>query len=236
VRSHDEATRARIASADVSGTPRHVLVGHLFAQGGRETKDSERDISVGGIATVDPAAFAPFAYTALGHLHRPHRVGTDRVRYSGSLARYSFAEQDHDKTVSLVEIDAAGGVAVKEIPLPQKHGMRTLRGAFADLRRQAAADDRRALDLVRAVVTDAIMVPGSHDVLRQLYPQLLEFHHERPQVEPPTREAAAGAARRSEGEFLDAFFAARYPGELGDDVRDLARDCLERALREEHRP
>ena len=232
VRSHDDATRARIAAADLAGTARHVLVGHLFAQGGRETKESERDIAVGGIATVDPAAFAPFAYTALGHLHRPHRIGTDRVRYSGSLARYSFAEEDHEKGASLVELDATGGVAVRQIPLPQKHGMRTLRGTLEELLRQAAADDRRTLDLVRAVVTDRIVMPGSHDGLRQLYPQLLEFHHER----PPT-EATGGpppvAARRSEGEFLDAFFAARYPGDPGDDVRNLARECLEEAVRQE---
>jgi exonuclease SbcD len=232
LRSHDEATRARIATADLGGTDRHVLVGHLFAQGGRETKDSERDIAVGGVATVDPAAFAPFAYTALGHLHRPHRIGTDRVRYSGSLARYSFAEEDHEKGVSLVELDTAGDVAVRQIPLPQKHGMRTLRGTLEELRSRAAADDRRTLDLVRVVVTDRILVPGSHDALRQLYPQLLEFHHER----PPTAAADCVppvATRRSEGEFLDAFFAVRYPGELDDDVRDLARECLEQAVRHE---
>ena len=234
VRSHDEATRARIASAAVSGTSRHVLVGHLFAQGGRETKESERDITVGGIATVDPTAFAPFAYTALGHLHRPHRVGTDRVRYSGSIARYSFAEEDHEKVVSLVEVDAGGGVAVRDIPLPQKYGMRTLRGPFEELRQRAATDDRRTLDLVRIVVTDRIMVPGSHDSLRQCYPQLLEFHHERPPAEEGGADQPAPAAvRRSEGEFLDAFFAARYPGELGDDVRVLASECMEQAIRQE---
>jgi len=234
VRSHDEATRARIASAAVSGTSRHVLVGHLFAQGGRETKESERDITVGGIATVDPTAFAPFAYTALGHLHRPHRVGTDRVRYSGSIARYSFAEEDHEKVVSLVEVDAGGSVAARDIPLPQKYGMRTLRGPFEALRQRAATDDRRTLDLVRIVVTDRIMVPGSHDSLRQCYPQLLEFHHERPPTEEGgTDQPAPPGARRSEGEFLDAFFAARYPGDLGDDVRVLARECMEQAIRQE---
>ena len=234
VRSHDDATRARIASAAVNGTSRHVLVGHLFAQGGYETKESERDIAVGGVATVDPAAFAPFAYTALGHLHRPHCVGTGRIRYSGSLARYSFAEEDHEKAVSLVEIDAAGGVAVRDIPLPQRHGMRTLRGAFEELRQQAAADDRRTLDLVRVVVTDRIVVPGSHDSLRQCYPHLLEFHHERPPAEVGKNDQPVPAAgQRSEGEFLEAFFAARYPGELGDDVRGLARECMEQAIRRE---
>jgi hypothetical protein len=123
---------------------------------------------------------------------------------------------------------------VRDIPLPQKYGMRTLRGPFEALRQWAAADDRRTLDLVRIVVTDRIMVPGSHDSLRQCYPQLLEFHHERPPAEEGGADQPAPAAvRRSEGEFLDAFFAARYPGDLGDDVRVLARECMEQAIRQE---
>jgi exonuclease SbcD len=231
LRTHDDATRARIATLDLTGTSRHVLVGHLFVQGGRETRDSERDISVGGVATVDPAAFSPFTYTALGHLHRPHTAGSDRVRYSGSLARYSFAEEDHDKSVSLVEIDAAGGVAVREIPLPQKYGMRTLRGTFDDLRIRAVADDRRDLDLVRIVVTDPLLPPGTYDHFRKLYPRLLEFTHERPRAATPAGGPADTAPRRSEREFLDAFFANRYSGDVGDDIRDLAHECLDKAVR-----
>ncbi|MFM1996458.1 MAG: hypothetical protein RLZZ111_845 [Planctomycetota bacterium] len=230
IRSHDDATRARIATADLSGTSRHVLVGHLFAQGGRETKDSERDISVGGISTVDPAVFAPFAYTALGHLHRPHSVGSDRVRYSGSPARYSFAEEDHDKTVSLVEIDAAGGVTMREIPLPQKYGMRTLRGSFEAICGGVAADARRDLDLVRILITDPIMVPAAHDQLRKAYPHLLAFA-----VEPPTTPAAARTAapefkQQGEHEFVAKFLADRYPDALSDDIGRLARECMERAI------
>lgn len=230
LRSHDDATRARIATADLAGTSRHVLVGHLFAQGGRETKDSERDISVGGISTVDPAAFAPFAYTALGHLHRPHSVGSDRIRYSGSLARYSFAEEDHDKTVSLVEIDAAGGVAVREIPLPQKYGMRTLRGSFAAICGGVAADDRRDLDLVRILITDPIMVPAAHDQLRKAYPHLLAFS-----VEPSAAPASATPAapqfkHQGEHEFVTRFLADRYAEAVSDEIGRLARECMEQAI------
>lgn len=231
LRSHDSATRARIAALDYAGTSRHVLIGHLFVQGGRETRDSERDIAVGGVATVDPEAFAGFTYTALGHLHRPHSVGGDRVRYSGSLARYSFAEEDHDKSVSLVEIDAAGGLAVREVPLPQKYGMRTLRGPFDELRARAAADDRRELDLVRIVVTDPLLVPGAFDHFRKLYPHLLEFSQERPRPATAAQPPDAAVTRRSEKEFLDAFFANRYSANVGDDIRDLAHQCLDRAVR-----
>lgn len=230
LRSHDDATRARIATADLAGTSRHVLVGHLFAQGGRETKDSERDISVGGVSTVDPAVFGPFAYTALGHLHRPHQVGSDRVRYSGSLARYSFAEEDHDKTVSVVEIDAAGGVAVREIPLPQKYGMRTLRGSFAAICGGVAADDRRDLDLVRILITDPIMVPSAHDQLRRAYPHLLAFSME-PSTAPASATPAAPQFRQQrEHEFVTKFLADRYPEAVGDDIGRLARECMEQAI------
>lgn len=231
LRSHDEATRARIASLDLAGTARHVLVGHLFVHGGRETRDSERDITVGGVATVDPAAFAPFSYTALGHLHRPHSVAGGRVRYSGSLARYSFAEEDHEKTVSLVEIDAAGELAVREIPLPQKHGMRTLRGTFDELRERAAADGRREVDFVRIVLSDAIMVPGAYEHFRRLYPHLLEFVHEPPRLANNGDRPDPAAARASEREYLDAFFRDRYAGDVRDEVRRLAHQCLEHAVR-----
>ena len=53
--------RARIASMTLDPAARHVLVAHLFAQGGEETRDCERDISVGGLATVGRDAFAAFA-------------------------------------------------------------------------------------------------------------------------------------------------------------------------------
>ncbi|MFM7107628.1 MAG: exonuclease SbcCD subunit D [Planctomycetaceae bacterium] len=231
LRTHDDATRARIAAADLSGATRHVLVGHLFAQGGRATRDSERDLAVGGLAEVDPAAFAPFTYTALGHLHRPHAVG-GRARYAGSLARYSFAEEDHEKTASLVEIDAAGDVSLTEIPLPQRRGMRTLQGGFDDLLRRAAADGGRETDLVRVVVTDPILPPGARDQFSRLYRLLLAFEHQPPRVGPaPTGGPGDAAARRSEREFLDAFFAARYTDTVLAAERALAGECMDEAVR-----
>lgn len=232
IRSHDEATRARIATARRAGTSRHVLVAHLFAQGGRSTRDSERDIAVGGVAEVDPAVFAPFSYTALGHLHRPHALAGGRVRYAGSLARYSFAEEDHGKTVSIIDIDATGNTTLKEVSLPQRYGMRTLRGMFADVHRRTSTDPGAVDDLVRVVITDPIMPPGAYDHFRRVFPHLLGFEHERPCVDSEHRGENGGPTpKRSEREFLQAFFASRYPGIPIDDELALAGACLEEALR-----
>ena len=238
LRSHDAATRARIeaiAPAPISG--RHVLVGHLFAQGGDETKESERDISVGGVSTVDPSIFAPFCYTALGHLHRPHFIGLGRVRYSGSLGRYSFSEESHRKTVSLVTLDAVGGVHVEEIDLPQQYGMRTLRGRFLDLLSSAANDQRRTLDLVRVVLTDPLPLPGAHEQLRQLYPLLRGFAYE-----PPPSVAVGGPAsvlpefkQHNEHSYIRHFLAERYPDSGTASISDLAHICMEKALQQQER-
>ena len=55
-----------------------------------------------------PTALAGFDYVALGHLHAPQEVAP-RVRYSGSLLKYSFAEAGHRKAALLVEVERRGG-------------------------------------------------------------------------------------------------------------------------------
>jgi len=236
LRSHDAATRARIEAIAPVPTPseRHVLVGHLFALGGDETKESERDISVGGVSTVDPGIFAPFCYTALGHLHRPHWIGSGRVRYSGSLGRYSFSEESHRKTVSLVTLDAGGGVQVEEIELSQQYGMRTLRGRFADLLRSAAQDDRRTLDLVRVVLTDPLPLPGAHEQLRQAYPLMRGFSYEPPPnvVDPGPSSALPEFKQQNEHAYVQHFLAERYPDSSPASISDLAQKCMEKALQQ----
>ncbi len=76
-------------------TTRSVVMAHAFvvATGAQTTErsDSERDIRVGGVDCVPSAVFSGVDYVALGHLHGAQRVDGERVRYSGSPMRYSFA-------------------------------------------------------------------------------------------------------------------------------------------------
>ncbi|WP_449341978.1 metallophosphoesterase family protein, partial [Streptomyces aurantiogriseus] len=94
----DLATRAR-------GT-RSVVLAHAFVTGG-EPSDSERDITVGGVASVPAGVFDGVDYVALGHLHGCQTI-TERVRYSGSPLPYSFSEAEHRKTMWLVDLGADG--------------------------------------------------------------------------------------------------------------------------------
>ncbi|AII50889.1 exonuclease subunit SbcD [Hymenobacter sp. APR13] len=85
-----------------------LATGHLYAAGAAPS-DSERTIHVGNLGQVTADHFPTvFDYVALGHLHRPQRVGgREHIRYSGSPIALSFSELDHPKEVLL--LDFAGG-------------------------------------------------------------------------------------------------------------------------------
>ena len=46
------------------------------------------------------SVFPPYGYVALGHLHKPQRMGQN-IRYSGSLLQYSFDESENKQVILL---------------------------------------------------------------------------------------------------------------------------------------
>ncbi|MFI6595557.1 exonuclease SbcCD subunit D [Nonomuraea sp. NPDC050536] len=83
---------------------RSVVLAHAFVTGG-QASDSERDISVGGVAHVPLSAFDGVDYAALGHLHGRQRM-SGTVRYSGSPLAYSFSEAGQLKGCWLVTLSS----------------------------------------------------------------------------------------------------------------------------------
>ncbi|HZG72538.1 MAG TPA: exonuclease SbcCD subunit D, partial [Chondromyces sp.] len=79
---HQDAMKALIGKMEEEINPNepNVFVGHAFVLGGK-TSESERTLSVGGSGCVSADLFAPFHYTALGHLHSPDAIKHDKIRY-----------------------------------------------------------------------------------------------------------------------------------------------------------
>ena len=205
VHNHNAAMAAITADIARSIAPgeRAVAVAHCFALGG-EGSDSERPLTVGGVESVDIGHFSPFCYTALGHLHRPQRIA-ERIRYAGSPLKYSFSEAGHDKSATLVEIDAAGRCRTEPIALAPKRDLRIIEGCLADiLAGPHEGEERDDYLLVRLADKHAIL--DAMGQLRAVYPNVL--HLERPalfhegEVQRPGREQL----RRSETALFGSFF------------------------------
>ena len=82
-----------------------ILMSHAHMQGG-ETSDSERPIIVGNEEALSTALFDNVIdYVALGHLHKPQKVGQPHIRYSGSPIPLSFSEINYKHQIVEVRID-----------------------------------------------------------------------------------------------------------------------------------
>jgi exonuclease SbcD len=118
---HAEGLAARYAAiqralAERAGSLPRLVLTHAFAAGGT-VGSSERPVlgerAVGrlSLCRIDALA-AGSAYVALGHLHRPQRVGgNDHWRYCGSLLPMAMDEATTLRQVLLVDVDDAGGSA-----------------------------------------------------------------------------------------------------------------------------
>ena len=202
--THDAAMAALTRRIrDGVETERSVLVAHCFATGGQES-ESERPLTLGGAGNVDTAHFRAFDYTALGHLHRPQSLAPG-VRYSGSLLKYSFSETEHRKSVSLVELDAAGEVRVEEIPLSPKRDVRVLEGSLSVLLAWPEAYGS-VEDFLLVRLTDRQAILDAMGKLRQAFPNVL--HLERPELFRSDDVEVAGKDRlkESERELFESFF------------------------------
>ncbi|MEU6083294.1 exonuclease SbcCD subunit D [Streptomyces sp. NPDC047108] len=133
---HTAVLRAALdrVRADLATRPagtRSIVLAHAFVAGGAPS-DSERDITVGGVAAVPAELFDGIDYVALGHLHGCQTIG-ERIRYSGSPLAYSFSESDQRKSMWLVDLGAGHAFTAERIDCPVPRTLARIRGRIEEL-------------------------------------------------------------------------------------------------------
>lgn len=201
----EQVLRAQVAAARLRIPPgaRWVIVAHAFVAGG-EGSSAERPLArVGGIETVSPDTFAGAHYVALGHLHRPQCAGPGHIRYAGAPLALGFDEADETKSMTLVELDAAGAADVRLIPFAPARGVQVLRGPLAELLRAAPS-----ADFIKAVLTDPAPLIDPMRRLREVFPNACELAYARDERAPEVKSAPMTTARLADplamiDDFLD---------------------------------
>jgi DNA repair protein SbcD/Mre11 len=227
---HDQQTAmaamvARVHAA--SQHPRRVLVAHAFVDGGLAS-DSERPLCIGGAEVVGADLFEGFAYTALGHLHRPQPVGPGAVHYAGSLLKYSLNEIEQPKSFTMVEIGPDGAAVVQRLALEPLRDLRRIQGTLADL--LAVAPQGPPGDWVVATLLDKGPVFDAMAKLRQHYPHIL--HIERPELEldHDIQLPASDHAQLA----LDQLFTSFFEQVTGDPLSEPEAVALQAAVAKLH--
>lgn len=233
VTTYHEALRCVVERLHINAAERNVLVAHQFVTGA-QTAGSEA-VNVGGVDNIGAEVFAAFDYTALGHIHRAQNVGSERVRYSGTPLKYSFAEWQQEKSVTLVELGEKGRVSVTALPLAPLRDLRKLRGSYEELMSKDFYDelpkdsDGLLRDCYHLTLTDEEDVPDAVQKLRSVYKNLLQLEYDNKRTR--TDNAIEGAERvveKSPLELMEEFYQLQNNQALSEKQRAYLQGLLEK--------
>lgn len=232
VADHNEAHAylAEQIQAHWNPAQKHILISHCFVDGAIES-ESERPLSIGGSDRVSHEHFLPFDYVALGHLHQPQYKGAAHIRYSGSLMKYSFSEQFHNKSMTLVEINEQGFQTATPIPLTAPHDMRIIEGELNTILANGKSDPH-AHDYLLVRLTDKHAILDPMEKLRTVYPNTL--HLEKPgMLIGVDQELGKARLARSELDMFRDFFAEAQQTTLTQEQEAAVSDVIRQLVNNE---
>jgi DNA repair protein SbcD/Mre11 len=236
IHSHQDAMKALVGKMEETLNPNepNVLVGHAFVLGG-QTTDSERILSVGGSGCVGAEVFEPFSYTALGHLHSPEAIKHDKVKYSGSLLKYSFSEAKQNKSISIIEIDDKGNFTQRYRSLLPTHDMRELEGHLEELLDPKFYEKQILHDYLKVTLLDDGALIDPINKLRQVYPNVLHLERKMDVTDMKKKQTfnITQSEKKSEIDLFEQFYAEMTTSEFTIEKKKAMANVIEKVLREE---
>jgi len=242
ITDHDSAMAALIELIKQEWDPeqRNILVTHSFVCGENEPELSESEkplsyTSVGGMEQVKAERFEDFTYTALGHLHGPQNVDGNKIRYSGSLLKYSFSEVNQQKSVTVVNIDSDGNVECSCRQLAVLRDFRCLKGQLKDLLDPTVYSGTNLDDYLHITLTDQGELLEPMAKLRTVYPHVLALEYELSRNNSDGDRTSAGAdyTRKTELELFRDFYCTLTGKEFTAEKEALVREVIKQIQTEE---
>lgn len=229
VSTYDDAMRKIIETMQLDKNARHIAIAHAYVTNDGEpeeenTSDSERPLAIGGTECVRADYFEPFHYTALGHLHRAHKVKHDRIRYAGSPLKYSSSEVTHKKGFSVVELQEDGSVTIQHRHLKPLHDMRIVEGKLQEL---LAGEINH--DYVFVQLTDETPVIGAMEQIRTVFPNALHVERKALFVKKDEKDIELMERHKLDDVTL---FKAFYEDMTGEEPNEEMKKLFQEALQE----
>lgn len=222
--TYDETLHRLLQRENINTRERNVLVSHQFyLPAGTDPDEVERMdseiVTVGNVDEVCADVLQPFDYAALGHIHKPMQVGSDRFRYCGTPLACSVSEAGQQKGIIWVKIGAKGNVSTEVLPLMPLRQVRVIRGDLEEVLQQGSDD------YVTVVLTDKrdYDVIDMKDRLYHAFPNLLEIRRD-------VQRTVDYSLRREAAEKLAPFdLCNAFLKDLDEEEKMILRDVINAA-------
>ena len=129
--SYEESIRKLIERENIDFSQRNVLISHQYYEymGEKLERMSSEVTTVGNIDSVDSSIIEQFDYVALGHIHKPMKVGKSHIRYCGTPLEYSVDEENQKKGIMYIELlNKDNPIVYTKIPLKPLREIQTIQG------------------------------------------------------------------------------------------------------------
>ena len=232
---YSAALRAVLGACAIDQGKRNVVLSHqLVTAYGTAPDRADDEIKLGGMDNVDVSVYDAFDYVALGHVHRPQRVGRDTVRYSGSPLKYSFSEARYDKSAALIELgekepgdDVGECVSFELIPLVPLHDVREVRGTLADVLAMGTAHDA-SQDYLHITLSDEHPQLDAMAKIHEVFPNamMLDYDNVTVLIDRPQTQLTADPDSMDTLDLFSAFYESQVGNPLDNEQRDFARKLI----------
>ena len=219
--SYDKTLHRLIEREEINSAERNILVSHQFyLPAGKRAEDIERMDSemrtVGNIDEVSADVLEKFDYAALGHIHKPMKVGSEFYRYCGTPLACSVSEAEQEKGIVMVEMGVKGEVKTTVLPLEPLRQVKVVKGNLEEVLKESCKD------YVTVILTDKadLDVIDMQERIRLAFPNLLEIRREN------QRKADYSRALRTE-ELLDPYeLCCSFLKEINEKEKAILQDVL----------
>lgn len=219
---------------DINLNERNIAIAHGYVtkmSNGKfdelEESESEKPISIGGSDFIDYSLFKDFHYTALGHLHGPQKVGVEKIRYSGSLMKYSFSEVNQKKGITIFEIDKEGNIEYKIHEIKPKRDFRVIEDYLENILKKYKSEIENREDYIKVVLKDDGEILDPMGKLRAIYPNIMELTRKTKAYENLDKNKVANIKEKSKQKLFNDFYINVMDEEASIEENEIIERTLE---------
>ena len=229
--NYDLAINKIIEKEEIDKSERNIIMVHQFVTAGNvkpERTESEV-LSLGGIENVDVSNFKSFDYVAIGHVHRPQKIGRDTARYAGTILKYSFSEINHNKSIPIIDIKEKGNITINLLPLKPLRDMREIKGPIEELIKEENYKEGNLEDYIKAIITNEEPVYDAIGKIKKIYPNTLKLEIQNSKTINSNTEQNINleeVKKKSELELFSDFYKLQNNLDLNEKQKEIVKNII----------
>ena len=229
--NYNTAINKIIKKEKINKEERNIILVHQFVTAGTvEPERSESEVlTLGGIENVDVSNFDDFDYVAIGHVHRPQKIGRDTARYAGTMLKYSFSEINHNKTVPIIDFKEKGNIEINLKELAPIRDMREIKGPIEELLKKENYEKGNINDYIKAIITNEETVYDAIGQIRRIYPNTLKLEIRNSKTINSVEEQNLNlekVKKKSELELFSDFYKSQNNVDLDENQKEIIKNII----------